>query len=123
MQLTKNFNLSEFKCKDGTAVPYYLQNTVKELAENLQVLRDHVGKPITINSAYRTASHNRKIGGAINSQHLIGKAADIVIPGMTSSQVYAAITALIRAGKMKQGGIGYYRNFVHYDIRGWYARW
>jgi len=123
MRLTKNFNLSEFDCKDGTEMPSELLTNVLELAENLQVLRDFVGVPIKINSSYRSLRHNAKIGGSKSSQHLFAKAADIVIESKSPEQVANIIKALILEGKMKQGGIGVYNTFTHYDIRGHKARW
>ena len=123
MRLTKNFNLSEFDCKDGTEMPSELLANVLELAENLQVLRDFVGVPIKINSSYRSLSHNAKIGGSKSSQHLFAKAADIVIESKSPEQVANIIKVLISEGKMKQGGIGVYNTFTHYDIRGHKARW
>jgi len=123
MRLTKNFNLSEFDCKDGTEMPSELLTNVLELAESLQELREILNSPIRINSAYRSLQHNSKIGGSTNSQHLFGKAADIVVKGKTPSQVATMIKLLILEGKMKQGGIGVYDNFTHYDIRGYKARW
>ena len=123
MRLTKNFNLSEFDCKDGTEIPSELLANVLELAENLQVLRDFVGVPIKINSSYRSLSHNAKIGGSKSSQHLFAKAADIVIESKSPEQVANIIKALISEGKMKQGGISAYNTFTHYDIRGHKARW
>jgi uncharacterized protein YcbK (DUF882 family) len=116
MKLTKNFSLSEFACKDGTAVPPELGDNAKELAENLQVLRDYLDSPLHINSAYRTVSHNKKVGGAPKSQHLFCKAADVVSSKYTPDQVYAAIMHLIKEGKMKAGGVGRYNSFTHYDI-------
>jgi len=123
MRLTKNFNLSEFDCTDGTEMPSELLTNVLELAENLQVLRDFVGVPIKINSSYRSLSYNANIGGSKNSQHLFAKAADIVIESKSPEQVANIIKALILEGKMKQGGIGVYNTFTHYDIRGHKARW
>ena len=123
MRLTKNFNLSEFDCKDGTEMPSELLTNVLELAENLQVLRDFVGVPIKINSSYRSLSHNANIGGSKSSQHLFAKAADIVIESKSPEQVANIIKVLISEGKMKQGGIGVYNTFTHYDIRGHKARW
>ena len=123
MRLTKNFNLSEFDCKDGTEIPSELLANVLELAENLQVLRDFVGVPIKINSSYRSLSHNANIGGSKSSQHLFAKAADIVIESKSPEQVANIIKALISEGKMKQGGISAYNTFTHYDIRGHKARW
>jgi uncharacterized protein YcbK (DUF882 family) len=123
MKLTKNFNLEEFACNDGTPVPEEFYDNVQELAQNLQVLRDHLGCPIHINSAYRTHAHNSKVGGASKSQHLLAKAADIVSLKHTPWQVYTAIIQLISEGKMKQGGCGLYNTFCHYDTRGLKKRW
>lgn len=123
MQLTKNFNLSEFASKDGAITPPIVIEKLKLLANNLQVLRDYLGKPITINSGYRSPLHNVKIGGAKNSQHLFGKAADIVVEGYTPKQVFDAIETLQAQGKMSIGGLHAYNTFVHYDIRGHLARW
>ena len=58
MQLTENFHLHEFACNDGTPVPEELLPNVRKLAEQLQVLRDHLKEPININSAYRHKAYN-----------------------------------------------------------------
>lgn len=123
MQLTANFKLDEFKCKDGCGVPDSLLANVQELANNLQVLRDQLGKSIIIMSGYRTPEYNLKCGGELKSQHMEAKAADIIVRDMTPVQVANAIKLLIGAGKMKQGGVGLYDGFVHYDVRGMRARW
>ena len=122
-RLTKNFLLREFRCKDGTGVPDEYMDNVKELAENLQVLRDHLEKPIRIISAYRTPTYNRKIDGARRSQHLTASAADIKIKGMEPQEVKEVVEELVKKGLMKQGGIGLYRTFLHYDIRSKKVRW
>ena len=118
MVLTKNFNSSEFACKDGTTVPSALLSNLKVLAENLQVLRDELGAPLTIRSGYRSISHNRKIGGAKNSYHLRAMAADFVCPGFSTSHIFTKILELIKCGKMKAGGLHCYETWVHYDTRG-----
>lgn len=123
MKLTKNFQLSEFNCHDGTPVPDRLVPNVLELAQNLQVLRDEICVPIVPKSGYRTPSWNKKVGGKPNSFHMKGMAADLSIKSMTPKQLYAIIEKLIKAGKMKQGGLGLYPGFVHYDIRGYKVRW
>jgi len=123
MKLTPNFSLHEFKCRDGTDVPEEFMENVQLLAENLQVLRDEIGVPIRVISGYRSPKYNVRIGGARRSQHMIAKAADIIIPGMTSNMVREVIILLIKEGKMKSGGVGLYTTFTHYDIRGKNARW
>ena len=123
MKVTANFNKEEFDCADGTQMPIEVFNNVIELAESLEVLRAHFNAPITINSAWRTATYNRKVGGAVNSQHLSGKASDVVVSGVPPEEVANAIEFLIECGLMKEGGVGRYDTFTHYDIRGTKARW
>lgn len=123
MQLTKDFNLAEFQSRDGSKMSTTHRNNIRKLAANLQVLRDHIGKPIHVTSGYRSPSHNKKVGGSPKSQHLLGKAGDIVVESMTPKQIVREIKKLIKFGQIKEGGIGLYNNFVHYDIRGYKARW
>ncbi len=123
MKLTENFSKAEFDCHDGSEMPGDVLENVKELAKNMQVLRDELGLPIHLTSAYRSPSHNRKAGGKIKSQHLYGKACDMKVKGMTPKQVLLVIERLIKEEKMMQGGIGLYNTFTHYDIRGTKARW
>jgi uncharacterized protein YcbK (DUF882 family) len=123
MRLTKDFNRSEFDCNDGSVMPKEVLMNVQKLANQLQVLRDCLGVPITVNSGYRSTSYNKKIGGTLNSQHILGKAADITAKGYTPAQVYAKIEKLINSGDMLQGGLGLYSTFIHTDIRKTRARW
>lgn len=124
MKLTENFTREEFDCKDGTKVPKEYYANLQELANNLQVLRNHLGESVSITgSGYRTPKHNAKVGGAKRSQHLTASAADINVNGMTPKELAIVIEVLIAQGKMKQGGIGIYKGFVHYDIRGTRVRW
>ena len=122
-QLTKNFNLNEFRCKDGTQVPENLLSNIQNLAQQLQVIRDHLGEPVYINSGYRTPSYNKKIGGVNESQHVNAKAADIKVKGKSPKQLAVEIEKLITEGKVKIGGIGIYPSFVHVDTRLKKARW
>ena len=123
MKLTKNFSKIEFESKDGSKMPFSVLENIQELAENLQVLRDYINKPIHINSAYRSPKHNKAIGGSKNSQHMKGRACDISVRDMSPKKVSRIILKLIKKGKMAQGGVGLYNGFVHYDIRGTKARW
>ncbi len=123
MQLTKNFKLDEFTCRDGSVVPGEHLPNVKKLCENLQILREEIGRPIVVISGYRSPEYNTKIKGAKKSQHLTASAADIIVNGMTSLEVRDTIIRLIKEGKMCKGGVGIYPTFTHYDVRGYNARW
>ena len=120
-QLTPNFKLSEF-LKDATPKQEQLRN-LHELAANLQVLRTRLNAPIRINRGLSTEAENKAAGGAKQSRHLTGEAADIAVTGHTPTQVTAAIEALIKDGKMSEGGLSAYKNHVHYDIRKTKVRW
>jgi len=123
MKLTENFSREEFDCADGSEMPTDVQLNVAELAVQLEIIRAHFNAPITINSAYRSPEHNQAAGGSKNSQHLLGKAADIVVKGVSPDDVADAIDFLIATGILKEGGLGRYNTFTHYDIRGTRARW
>ena len=123
MQLTRNFNLSEFQSKDGAEMPKEVFYNVQKLANQLQTLRDYLCFPIHINSAYRSPKHNKAVGGVKNSTHLLGIASDIKVHGVPPKVIYEAIEFLISEGSMLQGGLGLYSNFVHYDFRGKRVRW
>ena len=124
MRITTNFQKYEFDCKDGSKMPKEVFSNVLVLAEQLQVLRDYIDRPITLNSAYRSVKHNNSIPGASKkSQHLLGKAADIRVNNIKPEQLAIIVERLIDSGEMMQGGIGIYNTFLHYDIRGQKARW
>lgn len=123
MRLTKNFTQREFRSKDGAKMPLDVLDNIKELACNLQVLRDLLGEPIKINSGYRSEAHNKAIGGVKSSKHIKGLAADIRVKDLETDDLYLLIESLIKQGEMQEGGLGVYDTFVHYDIRGTRARW
>lgn len=114
-KLSNNFLVKEFACKDGS--DKILIDT--ELVSVLQKIRNHFGKSITINSAYRNAAYNKKIGGVSNSQHTKGTAADIVVKDIAPEEV-AKYAEYIMPNK---GGIGLYGSFVHIDVRTKRSRW
>ena len=109
-QLTTNFKIKEFRCKDGSDV---IRTDVDFVKEKLQTIRNWAQAPITINSAYRTEAYNQKVGGAKNSYHVKGQAYDIVVKGKTLEEVckYAESIGVL--------GIIQYPNkgFVHIDSR------
>lgn len=114
-QLSKNFKVREFACQDGT-------DTIlisPKLIDLLQRVRDHFGKAVLINSAYRTETHNKKVGGSAYSQHKYGTAADINISGISSKKIADYVETLVP----NTGGIGVYSSFCHVDVRATKARW
>ncbi len=123
MKLTANFSLSEFECKCGCEMPDDVFDNVKELAKSLQILRDKIKKPIKVNSSYRCLSHNKNIGSKSTSQHVLGKAADIVVKELKPNEVADIADQLMDKGLFKMGGVGRYNTFTHVDIRGKKARW
>jgi uncharacterized protein YcbK (DUF882 family) len=118
MKLSPNFDLSEFISPNDPGKPgkNEIKNLTRLCVEVLEPLRAELGKPIKITSGWRSKEHNAKIGGAPNSQHTIGIAADIHVPGDLIDQCNVA-KLLIRNPKV--GGIGLYaaKNIVHVDIR------
>jgi zinc D-Ala-D-Ala carboxypeptidase len=105
-KVSRNFTLGELASKDGANI--VLLHPALIIA--LQTIRDHVGKPIRVNSAFRSPAHNKAIGGASNSLHTLGLAADIVIDGMTPIEVASL------ASDMGLGGIKAYPTFTHIDV-------
>lgn len=106
--ISKNFKVKEFRCKDGSQQIIIDTDFVKNY---LQKIRDHFGVPVTINSAFRTMSYNKKIGGASNSYHLRGWAFDIVVKGKQPKEVAEYCKRLNIAGIIE------YNTFVHVDSR------
>lgn len=114
-KLSANFTVREFACKDGSDKVLI----DADLVAILQKIRDHFGKPITINSAYRNAAYNLKIGGVSNSQHVKGTAADICVSGVAPAEVVKYAEYIMP----DKGGIGLYSSFVHVDVRTSRSRW
>jgi len=118
MKLTHNFKLSEFLSKNdkGTRPDYQTILNLKNLANRLQVLRDLTGKAIIINSGYRSPEYNEIVGGAKNSYHVKGMAADIRIVGLSAEKAQEYL-------KNWSGGLGSYATFTHVDTRNGKVRW
>jgi uncharacterized protein YcbK (DUF882 family) len=107
--LSKNFNLREFTCKCGCGVA----KAHPDLVEVLQDVRDHFGTSVRIISGYRCPKHNREVGGEVDSQHLKGKADDIVVEDVPPGTVADCLCDKY-PGKY---GIGRYATWTHIDVR------
>ena len=121
-RLAPDFKVRELRCRDGT-------DTVmvdEALTVVLQCIREHFGKAVVITSGYRTPAHNAAVGGAKSSQHLLGRAADIRVQGVSVEDVAAYAESLMP----DWGGVGRYpvkagraTGWVHVDTRAEKARW
>ena len=76
----KWFKEGEFRCRCCGGLPPDAQENIRALVEAvLDPARERYGGPVTVNSGYRCAKHNREVGGVSASQHLRGEAADITV--------------------------------------------
>lgn len=105
--LSENFKVREFACKDGT--DKLLVDL--EMVYVLQKIRDISGQAVIINSAYRTPAYNKKVGGATNSYHLYGRAFDIRTSGLSLDNICAVANSLGVKGILR------YSSFIHIDSR------
>jgi uncharacterized protein YcbK (DUF882 family) len=113
--LSEHFSRKEFECSCGCGT-----DTVDaELLHVLESIRSVTGAAIKINSGHRCEKHNKSIGGAKNSMHLTGKAADIVVKGISPKDVYENLDIAYK----DKYGIGKYETFTHIDVRKTKARW
>jgi peptidoglycan hydrolase-like protein with peptidoglycan-binding domain len=92
---TAHFDFSEFHSKDGSGFSggkvgaAQVKENVRRLMYKLEALRKKAGdSAVTINSGFRSVSYNSSVGGASNSMHCYGVAADVVVSGHTTYQVY-----------------------------------
>lgn len=114
--ITPHFQVKEFVCSDGSRV-VFISDDLVNLLENIRV---HYGKPLHINSAYRTVSYNSKLkDSSPNSKHLYGLAADIWVEGVAIKALYDYVCEALG----NHGGVGIYNTFVHVDMRSLKSRW
>ena len=111
VKLSHDFTVREFACHDGS-------DTIlidAALVKYIQRIRNWAGYPLIISSGYRTPTYNRKIGGAANSRHTKGEAADIYVKERKKS-----ISEIARFAQAI-GVLGIEKNedsnYVHVDVR------
>ena len=111
MNLTEHFTLEELTHTDhrefdNTPNDAELEN-IKRLADFLEEVKTVLGgKPIMVNSAFRSKQVNDAVGSKDTSQHRVGCAADIRVPSMTPDEVVRAVIA---------SGIGYDQIIREFD--------
>ena len=117
-KISQHFARSEFACQCGNC-PQAQDPTVDvTLIQILEELRRHFNTPITITSGVGCKSHNASVGGSVFSKHLEGKAADVLLNGVTPDRVYDYLV-----DRYPGYGFGKYETFTHIDSRGLKARW
>lgn len=123
MKITEHFDSKEFDCKDKTPYPEeWIETRLRPLCAALEMIRARAGRPLKITSGYRTVTYNKKVGGALFSQHTQGRAVDIACTPKEVTKLYLIITDLIHKKIIPDGGIGVYRSWVHLD-QGPRRRW
>lgn len=108
-RLAEHFYRYEFACKCGCG----FATVDTELLLLLVSCRDYFGRPITVNSGCRCPTHNKKVGGEDGSYHLDGRAADIVVKGVTPR----AVGAWFDTAYPERYGLIVYPTFCHVDSR------
>jgi uncharacterized protein YcbK (DUF882 family) len=110
---SNNFKREEFACKCGCG----FDTVDAQLLEYLDILRNYYDAKVTVTSGCRCPEHNKKVGGSLGSQHLLAKAADIIVEGVSPLRVYEFLDPIVI------GGLGKYKTFTHVDSREKRARW
>lgn len=113
-KIATNFQYKEFDCHGSGCCSTTIID--EKLVAYVQQIRDHFGKPVTITSPYRCETHNKRVGGATKSYHMQGRAADIVVQGVSSREVakYAESIGILGIGLYETSADGY---FTHIDTR------
>lgn len=115
MMLTKNFSYDELKCPCCDRL-----EMDQDFLTALQEIRDTVGRPFDINSAYRCESHNLLVGGAQTSKHRLGMAVDISTIRWSPDDLHYLLfemTSYHSDSHDYNTGVGIYKNHIHFDLR------
>ena len=93
----KYFKKSEFNCKCGCG----LNNIDLRLVKILDEIREHYNKPLVVTSGCRCANHNSKVGGVQGSRHVLGKASDIYVQGVSTKDLLNYTTTLVNSRELR----------------------
>lgn len=127
MRISKNFSYDEM-VYSATAERLKLDNTPNEkekanlvrlVLEILQPIRDKWGRPIVVTSGFRSEAVNKAVGGARNSQHRLGEAADIKIGSKSQNKaLFNFILDMVNKGEIKVGQLidEYGYSWVHVSL-------
>ena len=117
--VSEHFFSTDFDChcKRPQCNETLINPRLPEALEDLHLLSGD----FNIDSGFRCKAHNQEVGGAPNSQHTLGYAADCRSLKKLSGMEMAALAEKVPA--FAAGGIGTYPIFAHCDVRLWRARW
>jgi uncharacterized protein YcbK (DUF882 family) len=113
--VSKHFSRREYACRCGCG----FAAVDVELLGVLEDVREHFDSSVKINSGCRCPEHNKRVGGAPDSEHMRGIAADIVVDGVPAWEVHSYLS-MKYPGRY---GIGKYQTWTHIDVRQRAARW
>lgn len=120
MKKNPYFKEAEFKCKCGKCKGLPAKMPPDELVDILCKIREHFNAPVRINSGYRCKAHNAKVGGAPASRHTFGDAADFVVAGVKTREVFEFVKAEFydkseHLGLAIKHNADEFKGFVHLD--------
>ena len=93
----KYFRKEEFTCKCGCK----MNNIDLRLIKILDEIREHFGQACIVTSGCRCSKHNKAVGGVQGSRHVLGKAADIYIKGVSANTLLSYTKQLVNEGKLR----------------------
>lgn len=98
--------------------PEAIRRNIERLCTHLlDPIREAVGRPILVNSGYRSPEHNRRVRGSPTSDHLRGLAADIRIAGLSGEELKKLILPAITQRRLSFDQLIVYPGFVHISYR------
>ena len=118
------FTMSEVftNCSDSEIALCCRTNCLDSLLVLLRFLdefRDFIESPIVLNSTFRDFNHNKRVGGVVTSQHLLGQAIDFSTPKMPNDITILKLKEFIRMSPMSVSlsQVIFYNNFIHIGLR------
>lgn len=115
---SKHYTRRELDCRCGCTTPQQVQRELALTAQVLERVRAKLGVRVPVLSGYRCPTHNARVGGVRNSQHLTGRAFDLNIPAITAQGVPRDRIVQALLDERSLNGVGSYpQGGLHGDRR------